>query len=140
MPELPSPRSSDGAWRSGRALIYSPGAQRRWVHEYSASRCQPTAHRRQADRSLTTQFKIVDSALRLLPKLFQQIEIAHGDKVTSDALQQPFRSRLVLMGKVGDNVNGIALSRLGRVTGRRCPVASGQAYVCAISCRFDDLK
>jgi AcrR family transcriptional regulator len=64
--------------------------------------------RSQAERSQTTQRKIVDSALRLLQKVgFQQTnlqDIARGAKVTMGALQHQFGSRQVLMERVVDEV------------------------------------
>jgi AcrR family transcriptional regulator len=72
-----------------------------------ASRSAPR-RRTQAERSQTTQRKIIDSALRLLQKVgFQQTnlqDIARGAKVTLGALQHQFHSRQVLMEKVVDEV------------------------------------
>ncbi|MDE1949551.1 MAG: TetR/AcrR family transcriptional regulator [Burkholderiales bacterium] len=65
-------------------------------------------HRTQAERSQTTQRKIVESALRLLQKVgFAQTnlqDIARGAKVTLGALQHQFGSRQVLMERVVDEV------------------------------------
>lgn len=66
-------------------------------------------HRRtQAERSETTQRRIVESALRLLQKVgFQQTnlqDIARGAKLTLGALQHQFGNRQVLMERVVDEV------------------------------------
>ena len=67
-------------------------------------------HRRrsQAERSETTQRKIIDSAVRLLQRVgFQQTnlqDIARGAKISLGALQHQFGSRQVLMEKVVDEV------------------------------------
>ena len=71
------------------------------------SRAAPR-RRTQAERSETTQRKIVDSALRLMQKVgFQQTnlqDIARGAKVTLGALQHQFGSRQALMERVVDEV------------------------------------
>ncbi|WP_347615055.1 TetR/AcrR family transcriptional regulator, partial [Comamonas thiooxydans] len=68
-----------------------------------------TAPRRtQAERSQTTQRKIIKSAIRLLQKVgFQQTnlqEIARGAKVTLGAVQHQFGSRQALMEQVVDEI------------------------------------
>lgn len=72
-----------------------------------AKRAAPR-RRTQAERSQTTQRKIVESALRLLQKVgFQQTnlqDIARGAKVTLGALQHQFGNRQVLMERVVDEV------------------------------------
>lgn len=64
--------------------------------------------RSQAERSQTTQRKIIDSALRLLQKVgFQQTnmqDIARGAKVTLGAVQHQFGNRQLLMERVVDEV------------------------------------
>jgi AcrR family transcriptional regulator len=70
---------------------------------------RPARRRRsQAERSETTQRKIIESALRLLQKVgYQQTnlrEIARGAKISLGALQHQFGNRQVLMEKVVDEV------------------------------------
>lgn len=73
----------------------------------SPTRAAPK-RRTQAERSSSTQRKILDSALRLLQKVgFQQTnlqDIARGAKVTLGAVQHQFGSRQVLMERVVDEV------------------------------------
>jgi AcrR family transcriptional regulator len=76
----------------------------------TSARAAAAAPRRrtQAERSETTQRRIIESALRLLQKVgFQQTtlqDIARGAKVTLGALQHQFGSRQVLMECVVDEV------------------------------------
>jgi len=74
--------------------------------------------RTQAERSETTQRKIIASAIRLLQKVgFQQTnlqDIARGAKVTLGAVQHQFGTRTALMERVVDEVMQ-PLSELGSV-------------------------
>ncbi len=83
----------------------------------SKENARPAVRRRtQAERSQTTQRKIIDSALRLLQKVgYQQTnlqDIARGAKVTLGAVQHQFGNRQMLMERVVDEVIG-PLSDLG---------------------------